>query len=432
MKRGRCLVPLAALALALGVAGCQEKLTAPADCPTLCPGGQAQLAETTLVVRQDSTFPSSAEQGTGYVLPGIGANSSLWMASVPAGVPSVLGTQTYAIVRFVQRDAEVKVKDTVRTVTAVDSAAIQVLVQARDTTVKSVRLQLYRLAPAADAVPGIDYPRAQQALDAGALLAETTLPDTLRSGVVSFKFTGADLAKLPPFPTTGVDTLAVVLAVQSAGGEATGLRIGSSTSTAPPTFTTWLRVAVADTGLQKQSIVRTTAYNTFVGREPLPAATSAVVVGDAPSRRALLRFDLPPMLRDTASIVRATLELTPVTPPGGFAITGLPSDTTALLLRDLIVDIGAKSPRYESDQAPFATAPLAPGSTAPLAVDVTRLVRLWQGTNGRPATLSLSALPEAASFARALLGSSETEAAGGAPAARLRITYARSFPFEAP
>ena len=27
----------------LALAGCQEKLTTPADCPTLCPGGQPQI-----------------------------------------------------------------------------------------------------------------------------------------------------------------------------------------------------------------------------------------------------------------------------------------------------------------------------------------------------------------------------------------------------
>ena len=44
--------------------GCQEKLTAPADCPTLCPGGQPQIFDEvfTAIAGADSSY-------SGYVQP---------------------------------------------------------------------------------------------------------------------------------------------------------------------------------------------------------------------------------------------------------------------------------------------------------------------------------------------------------------------------
>jgi hypothetical protein len=54
------------------------------------------------------------------------------------------------------------------------------------------------------------------------------------------------------------------------------------------------------------------------------------------------------------------------------------------------------------------------------------MTRLWQGTSPLPPTIWVQLVPETSSFARPEFGSTRT--AGFAP--RLRLTFARNFPFE--
>jgi hypothetical protein len=431
--RGGVVLALLGVASLVGVAGCQEKLTTPADCPALCPGGHAATAETLLVAIPggDSTYPDTTAtaggaQGTGYVARGIG--QSLRVSSVPEGQLAPFGTQEYALMRFIPRGDSVRVGDTLRAVTSVDSATISVFLQNRDPAVP-IRMQLIRLPAPALVASGVTYAPAQAAIDAGIVLADSALPDTLRAGSLRFLFSGAALANLPG----GKDSLA--LAVRIVSATPTGVGIGSVASPQVPTYQTYVHVQVADTGQQRQQISRGPVFNTFVSRDPLPTADSALLVGDAPSRRALVRFTLSPRLRDTATIVRATLELTPAAPSPATvpAILGLASYPDSLQVRALLIDLGPKSPLVtSSDNSLVSQTLLVPGSTEPVRVDVTRLVRLWQGASGRPPALLMNLKYESASFTRAFFGSTATERLGREPAARLRIEYAVPFPFEAP
>ena len=61
-------------------------------------------------------------------------------------------------------------------------------------------------------------------------------------------------------------------------------------------------------------------------------------------------------------------------------------------------------------------------------LDVTNMVRAWQGKSGLPQVLFLLATPEAASFSRPVFRS--TRSASGGP--RLRLTYTLQFPFSRP
>jgi hypothetical protein len=151
---------------------------------------------------------------------------------------------------------------------------------------------------------------------------------------------------------------------------------------------------------------------------------SLLAVGGAPSARALLRFELPPRIRDSATIVRATLELTAVTP-----VTGLPTDPAHLAARAVLADVGAKSPVSSAqDRVPQDTLEIG---TAAVSLDAVRLVELWLGaTTARPSALVLSLTPEAASFSRPVFYS--TRAADPALRPRLRVSYLLSFPFESP
>jgi hypothetical protein len=149
-----------------------------------------------------------------------------------------------------------------------------------------------------------------------------------------------------------------------------------------------------------------------------------LAVGGSPSARALLRFDLPPRIRDSATVIRASLELTPVNPIGG-----LPTDPVRLHARGVLADLGAKSPldsRFVADTVGAETVGV-------ISIEIVRLMqRLWLDNSSTPTALVVSLAPEleAASFSHPIFHS--TRAADPALQPRLRISYVRSFPFENP
>jgi hypothetical protein len=200
--------------------------------------------------------------------------------------------------------------------------------------------------------------------------------------------------------------------------------LGALTAGSGPVFITYVTLDVPDTGTAKlRTLALGPTFNTYVSEIPQVIDSTLLTVGGAPSSRALLRFDLPSRIRDSATIVRATLELTAVAP-----ITGLPTDQARLLSRAVLADVGAKSPLSSAaGRVPEDT--LEIGATA-VRFEAVRLVELWLGANTRPSALVLSLTPEAASFSRPVFYS--TRAADPALRPRLRISYLLSFPFETP
>jgi hypothetical protein len=201
-----------------------------------------------------------------------------------------------------------------------------------------------------------------------------------------------------------------------------GARLGTRSTQEGPGFDTYATVDVADTSARKQRLTSTTSFNTYVVESPQTPDPDFLTVGGEPSSRSLIRFDLPEPIKDSATIVRATLELVPAAP-----IIGLPTDPPLLQATALITDLGAKSPLFDD---PFiASDTIAVGSADTVRLDVTPIVRLWQSSDERPEAVFLSLLPEAASFSRPVFGSTRSGTPGPP---RLRITYLRPFPFENP
>jgi len=120
----------------------------------------------------------------------------------------------------------------------------------------------------------------------------------------------------------------------------------------------------------------------------------------------------------TAALVRATLELVPVE-----TVTGVPNLPTTLLIRSVLTDLGAKSPL----ESGFNQQPIRIGTSDTIRIEIGRIVNTWQGPTGRTQTIFLQTSPEGASWSRFAFGST-----GGIAPPRLRITYIKSFPFEAP
>lgn len=394
--RGAVLLAAGALA-----AGCQEKLTAPADCPQLCPGGQPVVYDTVL-----NPIPGGDSSYSGYVSTGVGV--SLLASN------GFQGDSMIPLVRFLPMPDSLLVSDTNRTYT-VDSAAFSFSISARDTSVAGLRLLLYRLPRTVDSTT--TYADVVASLVPSNLIDTLVVADSLKTGSVRLVLSGAALSRIDiPAADSGVLALAAVLDAP----QPTGARLSSLAGGASPTFVRYVNADVADTTLQHQTISRVPSYNTFVEQTPAIDDPDLLTVGGAPSSRAFLRFSLPALLDDSANLLRVTLELTPVQPIGG-----LPADTAVVVARDVLGDLGRKSPLYFQLEA---VEPVPAGTSDTVSIDVTSLVKNWQTSNGTPELLVLSLRPEAGSFSRPVFYSSRSPT--GHP--RLHLSYTLSFPFERP
>jgi hypothetical protein len=396
--------------LAAVITGCQEKLTSPADCPALCPGGTAEVFDTVIAAEpsRDSSFAGYVDRGSGTAL----------LVSNGFAV-----SEDRALYRFVPRGDSVNVRDTLRSYAA-DSVMFTVNVVARDTLVNGLKIYLYRLPSAVDSTAtfaGID-----PLLNPTSLIDSIVVPDSVNTGSVNVVVRNGEVGfgqvTLPP----GGDSV-MAIGLKIAADTPTGIRVGSLGSSTGATFTSYITVDVPDTtAVRHQTLSRATTFNTFVTQNPLVPNDTLLTVGGEPSSRALLRFGLSNAFLDSTTIVRATLELTPVRP-----IAGLPTDPALLQTLAVVGDLGAKSP-LTADVRFIQQDTLPVLQTDTVRMDITSTVKLWQGTRARPQSVFLRLLPEAASFTRAQFFSTRSHAGDTVVAPRLRITYQRSFPFENP
>jgi hypothetical protein len=398
-------------AIVAGALACQEHLTSPGQCPELCPGGTPTVFDTVL-----AAVPGGDESVQGYVVSGSGT-----ALLVSNGLPA---SEDRAIYRFVSRFDSITVRDTARAYT-IDSVALAVSIVARDTLVNNLKIYLYRLPP--DVAPdtatfaGIDPQLAPPAL-----IDSVAVPDSVNSGQVLTMLRGADADRVAIAPGTG-GVLAMGLRI--AADSPTGIRVGTLAAGNAATFTTFVTVNVPDTtsSIVHQSLSRSTQFNGFVTQTPYTPTPGTLLVGAEPSSRAFIRFTLPARIKDSATVVRATLELLPVSP-----ILGLSTDPGFLQSRAVLSDLGPKSPLASPSTQPslvsLDTLPLATSDT--VRIDITRTVQFWQTSTEQLEEVALLLLPEASSFTRARFGSTSPLSPAGPP--RLRITYLLPFPFESP
>ena len=110
MRRG------AGVLIAVSLAACGEKLTAPGDCPGLCPSDNLVVVDTVIEARLDSTYTGFVEAGEGQRL----------LLSTGAA-----GGRRIGVARFTRREDSVSVRDTLFPY-VVDSVVLGVTVQGRD------------------------------------------------------------------------------------------------------------------------------------------------------------------------------------------------------------------------------------------------------------------------------------------------------------
>lgn len=395
MKRWSLVV----MAIVLFASACTQKLTTPGDCPALCPGGQSTFRDTVLTaeVGLDSSY-----SGYSSVLDAVGL-----LASSGGGYG-----QSRTVVKFLRRGDSITVRDTSRTFT-IDSAVVQVTLQQRDLTVTDLVLEFYRLPRSIDSTAS--FATIDGLMTPGNLLGEIAVPNSVAAGLQQLTLRGADLAKLA-FVESDTTTLVVGVRMRASGPGA--VRFGSLLSGAEsPLFATFVHANIADTALQRQVINRNPAVNLTVRPPEPPAGPEVLTIGGFPASRAFLRFTLPPYLRDSASIIRATLELTTSEPT--FSI---PGDSTFLDARAVLSDFGPKSPVTANA---FGSTVVKPGMSL-FSIEMVPVVQLWQGSAPLPSIVRLGITSEGATFLRPLIRS--TRAAVGRP--QLRLTYRLPFAFE--
>lgn len=403
MLRTRCG---AALVTALLLAACQERLASPADCPNLCPGS-FDIRDTVLYALDegDSTF-------TGYLRAGQG--SSL---RVSAGLPV---SEDRAIIRFSSRPDSFLVSGSFRGFT-IDSVNLELSLVFRDTTVSGVKLFVYRLPSTVDT--NTTFAEVNAAFVPSALIDSFVVDDSLP---IPHRFVatlrGADLAKVAISPA---DSGVLAFGVAMSAGAPTGVRIGgASAGSSGPTFRSFIQVADTSDTTFARTLTPSVRFNTFVSQAPTVLDPALLAIGGVPtSSRSIIRFPWPALLRDSAQLVRATLELVPAGP-----IAGLPTDSSFVVVRPVLADLGGKS-STASDAAFAASAPAMAGDTDTLGMEVRRAILLWQGETGLPPMFMVQLFPEASSYTVARFGSSRSPQA---LRPRLRVTYTLTFPFGNP
>ncbi len=391
------LLSLAALAV-LSTA-CTEKLTTPADCPALCPGGSADFRDTviTATIGLDSSY-------SGYL-----AESSLLSLLVANG--GNYGSSR-GVVQFQSRGDSIFVRDSARAFT-VDSVAVALFLQASDSTVSTGVVEIYRLPLTIDSSATVA--QVDAAMTAERLFAEFPLGPNFRTGAMRVLLRSADLGKVSFTPA---DSGRLAFGVRVRAANATGIRVGASAAgNQGPVVTWYTRANIADTTLQNQIFTRLPASNFTVRGPGAPLPANLLTVGGFPVSRSFVRFTLPPQLRDSVTIVRATLQLTADQP-----MFGIPADTGTVVARPLLALLGPKSP-VATDI--FEGGFILTGQTS-VSIEVASLVRLWQGKDALPSVLRLDLGEEGATFLTPSFRS--TRSASGAPT--LRITYRRRFAFE--
>jgi hypothetical protein len=354
--------------------------------------------------------PGADTSFVGYIQP--------YQASALLVSNGLRGFEERGLVRFLPRADSISVRDTLRGY-AIDSVALNFVLAARDTNVDGLQLLVYRIPRLIDSTT--TFAGTAPAFVPESLITTIAVPDTLVSGSVRAVFAAADLSRLQ-IPAADSGRLAVGLRI--AAPTPTGVRLGASVGGGGANFTTYATLNIPDTGTAKlRTIALGPGFNTTVSEVSQVDDPTLLAVGGSPSARSLVRFTLPARIRDSATIVRATLELTPVVP-----IAGLPTDRARLLANAVLADVGAKSPvSSATSRVPEDTLEIG---SATVNLEAVRLIELWLGATTRPSALMLSLAPEAASFSRPIFYSSR--AADPALRPRLRVSYLLSFPFETP
>jgi len=386
-----------ALTIAVLTLGCEENVVAPAVCPEYCPATALEVLDTlfTTAIMLDSSF-------VGYVIP----DSS---RQIQVGADSTL--HSFGVYRFYSfPDTILDVNDFNRPlpVVGIDSFLVSFVMSKRSADTAGPVLPLHALPSGEDVAP--TYEDLVPYFDDSTRVGAVQLVDSVSSGRISAVLPGDAFGVL-----TSDSSATVAVAYES--GEPGFVNLVTRDSTLAATYLVrYAKVDSADGALAERNDTISVRFDTFVFPPPLPMDPTALVVGGAPSARALLRVDLPKQIIDSSNVVRATLLLVPTEPVYGFS-----GDSVLIQTETLSIDVGAKSPFVPSstDSVGVGNTLVPVGWADTVSIDISDQVRVWRPAPNLPRTISLRMSPEGVSLAEFRFNSSRS--AVGTPL--LRITY---------
>ena len=315
-NRARPLAIAAALAVAFGA--CDEKLNGGTSCP-LCPGQPGPLQEDTLLaVVLDTSIQ-------GY--PTLGGEFTFFVATLGDTLESAAALRFDSLPKFWRRSNQ-----------ADDSAIVYV------DTGSHVKLQIVT----GDTL-GLDT--TVEIYDIDMLGVEDTMPEAVASAFTPDRLLGSrtvpadslrDSVKVPIDPafilakindTVPMNRLRLGVRVSQAGNPRLTVVSANSAGSAELVFRPSADTAVAVPTIRLETFSRVpfdptlsvhmADYQVMIKAPPDPPP-GVFRIGGLPARRAYLRFDIPPAILDSSSVVRATLLLTqrpnPVSPELGDSV----------------------------------------------------------------------------------------------------------------
>lgn len=376
----------------LVLAGCTERLVTPGTCPSLCPGGTPAVRDTVIhaIFAGDTSFTDYASVNN--------------VASLLVSNGGDIG-KVHALIRFLPRGDSVFAGDSLKPFT-IDSVGLSVVLQARDTTVSGMKLDLFRLPPNFDTLT--TFAEMEAAMTDESLLGTIDVLDLARTGRLFLWFRGDDINKLTFEPS---DSTRLVIGVRLRSDTPGGLYIGAQLGgDATPLYQTFTDVEIADTALQHPLLQRGPQQNVSVHEHGTPPGPDLLTVGGTEGARALIRFPFPAYLRDSATIIRATLELVPEN-----EVYGIAGDSTRIQVRSVVADFGAKSVVNTSNVSVDWVRP----GTDTTRIEIANLVTMWQRMADSPNAVRVQLDQEYGSFLAPRYRSSRSPQGGP----RLRITY---------
>ncbi len=405
---------MVALVATVAIAACGEQLDAGKSCPLLCPEQEIDL--------RDTVFDAIASDTTVLGIPPIGSETFLMLSSHGDSV------QTRAIIRFdTLQNTFTAANASDSTISRIDTAQLVLPIEKPDTAHRPkgpITLEAYNVdTTASDTSVAALAPlfRPSRLLGAKTFAPESLL-DTLRIPIS----TDTVMDRI----TNGTH-LRIGLRLVSAQGY--DVRIGTSLNGNPGTLRLKVSTDTAVKPLVIQPVSNTPPNESFIsgplrdytivlqGNTTTPATQLAV--GGLPSRRTLFRFNIPPRILDSTTIVRASLLLTQ-TPHRGVN----PRDSVwvfpvAILASPVVHDPGTLL-RFVSGGGFLGLDSLrmAPGDSGLRAFQIVGLVRTWHNTTEETSPNALGMLSGSEAQLPAEIDFFSTEAPT-AVRPKLRITY---------
>lgn len=398
--RSAALAAVAAVAFA-----CKEQITAPGHCPELCPGDSLVVVDTVLtgIVTTDTSFRGFTRIDFAPLL-------------MVANTDSV---EAHPLLRYPplpQFWFAGTAADTVHLGT-IDSVALDIQLNNRDTSVNNTRLLLYRI-PVTTKLDSLTTFDSVSAIWAGAPFDSIPIADSLRLATLR------RLLPLASITPVQADSFVVQLGLAIRGDSQTIARLLAGDLTgAPPTLRFYVHGA-APRDTFHTVLALTPEFDSYVQNPEPQAPASGIVVGNQTAARSFIRFDIPRYFVDSVNVVRATLLLTPTR-----AVRGIPGEVTGLIAQPILRYFDGKSVLLQ-DTSVSGRGSVTVGQTGVVEVEMARVLRLWRGIEPDSLPRAISVRNEIEEFTTVQLDAAGRTA--GATAPRLHISFIRPFKFGVP